>query len=118
MGKTKIRAINTYALSVIRYPADIIIWPEEEMEATVIKTRKLLTMHGGFHPKSSILRLYTKRKEGGQGLESVRATIQDEATNIQKYIRKTALSDELQSECLGQLKPRGRRGGRGAIMER
>lgn len=29
-------------------------WPNEDIEATYIKTRKLLTMHVGFHPKSSI----------------------------------------------------------------
>ena len=38
--------------------------------------------------------MYTKRKERGWGLVSVRATIQDETT-IQEYIRKMALSDEL-----------------------
>ncbi|KAL4008504.1 hypothetical protein ACER0C_002356 [Sarotherodon galilaeus] len=48
-GKNKIRVINTYALTVIRYPAGVIGWPKEEIEATDIKTRKLLTMHGGFH---------------------------------------------------------------------
>ncbi|TWW57466.1 Transforming growth factor beta receptor type 3 [Takifugu flavidus] len=59
-GKHKIQAINTYALPVIRYPAGIIPWPQEEIQATDIKTRKLLTMHGGFHPMSSVLRLYAK----------------------------------------------------------
>ena len=61
-----------YSLPVIRYLAGIISWPKEEIEATDIKTRKLLTMHGGFHPKSSTLRLYTKRKEGGRGLVSIK----------------------------------------------
>ncbi len=51
---------STYTLPVIRYPACIIRWPKEEIEATDIKTRKLPIMHGGFHPKSSTLRLYTK----------------------------------------------------------
>ncbi len=45
-----------YALPVIRYPSGIIGWPEEEIETTDIKTWKL-TMHGGFHPQSSTLRL-------------------------------------------------------------
>jgi len=40
-------------------------WQKEEIEATDIKTRKLLTMHGGFNPKSSTLRLCSKQKEGG-----------------------------------------------------
>ncbi len=38
---------------------------------------------------------------------SVRATIQDETTNIQEYIRKMAPSDDLLSECLRQEKPIG-----------
>ena len=62
-------------------------------------------MHGGFHPKSSTLRLYTKRNKGGQGLVSVRATVQDETTKIQEYIRKMAPKDELLSEYLRQQKP-------------
>lgn len=35
----KIWAINT-----------IISWPEEDIEATDIKTTKLITMHGGYKP--------------------------------------------------------------------
>ena len=62
-------------------------------------------MYGGFHPKSSTLRLYTKRNEGGRGLVSIRATVQDETTKIQEYIRKMAPKDELLSEYLRQQKP-------------
>jgi len=36
-GRDKVRAINTYALPVIRYPAGIIIWPKDEIEAADIK---------------------------------------------------------------------------------
>ena len=36
---------------------------------------------------------------------SVKATIQDETTRIQEYIRKMAPNDDLLSECLGQQKP-------------
>ncbi|TWW67382.1 hypothetical protein D4764_02G0004230 [Takifugu flavidus] len=104
-GKHKIQAINTYALPVIRYPAGIIPWPLEEIQATDIKTRKLLTMHGGFHPKSSVLRLYTKRKERSRGLVSVRTTVQEETTSFQEYIKKMAPTDPLLSECLRQQKP-------------
>ena len=57
-GKNKIQAINTYALPVIRYPAGIVSWTKEEMEAADVKTRKLFTMHGGFHPKSNVQRLH------------------------------------------------------------
>ena len=47
-GKNKDQAINMYALPFIRYPAGIISWAEEEIEATDVKARKLLTIHGGF----------------------------------------------------------------------
>lgn len=43
------------ALPVIRYHAGIISWPLEEMQATNVKIRKLLTMYGGFLSRSSIL---------------------------------------------------------------
>lgn len=79
-GKNKIWAINTYAMTVIRYLTGIISWPNEETNATNIKTRKLLTAHGGFHPNSSALRVYAKQKEGGRGLVSVSTTVQNETT--------------------------------------
>ena len=57
------------------------------MDDTDIKTRKILNMHGGFHPKYSIIKLYT----------SIRATVQDETAKIQECIRKMGLNDELLS---------------------
>ena len=54
-------------------------------------------MHGGFHPKSSPLRLYTKWNDGGRGLVSIRPTVQDGITKIQEHIRKMAPKDELLS---------------------
>ena len=59
-GQNNIQAINTHALTIIRYLAGLIIWPKEEIDATDINTRTLLIMHGGFQPKSSTLKLYTK----------------------------------------------------------
>lgn len=38
---------------VIRYPPEIIKRPQEEIDATDVKTQKLLTMHRGLHLKSS-----------------------------------------------------------------
>ena len=101
-GKKKIKAINTFAQPVIRYPASIVSWTKEEMEAADVKTFKLLTMQGGFHPKYNVQRLYTSRKEGGWGLVSVQVTILDETQNIQEYIHKKAPKDKLLGECLRQ----------------
>ncbi|KAM9816571.1 carbohydrate sulfotransferase 6 isoform X4 [Syngnathus typhle] len=59
-------------------------------------------MHGGFLPKSSTLRLYTSRKEGGRGLLSVRATVRDERAKVHEYIKEKARTDDVLSECLRQ----------------
>ena len=96
-GKNNIQAINTYALPVIRYPTGVISWPLEEMQAAGVNSRKLLTMHGGFHPKFIILRLYANR--GGEGTSECQTTIQKETAGLQEY------TDDLRSACLRQLKP-------------
>lgn len=62
---------NTFGLLVIRHPDGIINWPQEAIDATDVKTQKLLISHGGLHPKSSTMRLYEQQREGGSGLASV-----------------------------------------------
>lgn len=52
-------------------------------------------------------RLYTKQKEGGRGLVSVRASFQDETDEISEYLRMMAPRDEVLSECLRLQKPDG-----------
>ncbi|XP_051930603.1 uncharacterized protein LOC127606352 [Hippocampus zosterae] len=99
-GKNKTRAINSYALPVIIYPAGIIRRPNEEIQTTDVKTRKRRTMHGRIHPKSSTLRLYAIRKEGGRGLASVRATVQDETSKLHEYIKEKAPTDDVLIEGL------------------
>lgn len=50
----------------------------------------LLTIHGGFPPKSSTLRFYKQYKEGGRTLVSLWSTIKNETGNNCEYIRKIA----------------------------
>ena len=50
------------------------------------RKRKLLTIYGAFHPKSSANRLYMKRKDGGRGLISLRDCTDSEIRNIKEYI--------------------------------
>ena len=102
-GRNKIRAINSYAIPVIRYPAAVVTWPSGEMDAADIKTRKLLTMHGGLHPKSNTQRLYASRKAGGRGLEGVKSTILKETRNMWEYIERTALHDPPMAEYHKQM---------------
>ena len=46
------------------------------------KTRKLLTLHKGLHPKIDVDRLCVSRKEGGRELASYRSTIRSKENNV------------------------------------
>jgi hypothetical protein len=85
-GGNIIKAINTYAVSVVRYSAGIVKWSREELAVIDRKTRKLLTIYGGLHPRSDVDRLYVQRKEGGRGLKSVMDTVKDEERQLAQYV--------------------------------
>ena len=55
------KAINTWAVSVVRYSAAFLGWSRLQLEEIGRRTRKLLTMHNGFHPKSNVDRLSIKK---------------------------------------------------------
>ena len=50
----KFRAINTFALYVLRYSAAIVQWPVNTLKTMDRHTRKLLTLFWGLHPKSDV----------------------------------------------------------------
>ena len=52
-----VRAVNAWAVSVVRYTAGVLDWKEQELQALDVKTRKILTMNGAFHIRSSVDRL-------------------------------------------------------------
>lgn len=56
--------------------------------AILVEVYTLLTLYRRLYPKSSPLRLYTKVKDGGRTLVSIRATIQDETSKSNESIRK------------------------------
>ena len=61
-------AVNTWAVSVMRYGAGILKWNTDELKSLDKRTRKFKTMHGAPHPKSDVHRVYLSRKKGGRGL--------------------------------------------------
>ena len=85
-GQNVINAINTWAISLLRYSAAFLGWTKEEVQHLDRKTRKLLTMHGGLHPKSSVDRLYIPRKEGGRGLLNVEDVINIAVIGLERYV--------------------------------
>ena len=70
-GKNKVTAHNTFAIPVLTPTFGILEWTKNEVEQIDIKTRKLLCMSGNFHRNSSPDRLYSPRKSGGRGMNSV-----------------------------------------------
>ena len=78
--------INSWVVATFRYSAAILDWNKNEIDEMDRKTRKLLTIYGAFHPKSSVNRLYMKRKDGGRGLISLRDCTDSEIRNIEEYI--------------------------------
>ena len=86
-GRNKIAGINTWAVSLLRYGAGVIMWIVEELKSLDRKTRKLLTIHGVFHPRSDIDRLYVPRKRGGTGLIGCEDCVRAEENNVAWYIK-------------------------------
>ena len=88
-GNNKISAINTWAVSLMRYGGGILNWRKDELEKVDRKTRKLMTMYGMLHPKSNVARIYVPRRSGGRGLISCENCIRAEENSIGDYIRNS-----------------------------
>ena len=59
-GGNTIKAINSRAVSIIRYGAGIVDWTKEELQEMDRKTRNLLTINHALHPQADVDRLYLK----------------------------------------------------------
>ena len=53
------------------------------------RTRKLLTMHNEFHPKSNVDQSYLSRSEGGRGLIRVQDTVETAILGLRNYVRNS-----------------------------
>ena len=81
-----VKAINTWAIPLLRYSAAFLDWRKSELQDLDRKTRKLLTMHNGLHPKSNVERIYIPREEGGRGLISVEDCVESATLGLERYI--------------------------------
>ena len=79
-GRNKIKAINTWVVSLIRYGTGITKWRKEELESMDRRTRKVMTMNKELHPRNDLARLYVGRKQGGWGLISCENCVSTEKT--------------------------------------
>ena len=67
------------------YSAGIIEMTKEEVREMDRKTRKIITMYSGLHPRSNVQWLYLPRSEGGRGLVSLDDCVNDERENLALY---------------------------------
>ena len=78
--------VNTWVVSLLRYPAAYVSWRKSELQVIDRKTRKLFTIYGALHPKSDIDRLYIPRKEGGRGLISIEDCVKLALRGLKEYV--------------------------------
>ncbi|XP_047475423.1 uncharacterized protein LOC125029527 [Penaeus chinensis] len=81
-----ITAVNSRAVSLVRYSAGILKWTKDELNIMDRKTRKIMTMNRMYHPQSDIDRLYIPRKEGGRGLLSIVECVENEEHSLSLYV--------------------------------
>ena len=84
-----VKAINSRAVSLVRYGAGIIEWTKDELKTMDRKTRKLLTIYRALHPQSDVDRLYYKRSDGGKGMISVEDCVAVEISSLGRYIEES-----------------------------
>ena len=65
-GRNKIKALNTWVISLLRYGAGILKWRKNVLDEMDRQTRKIMTMNKEFHPKSDVDRLYVQEIREGK----------------------------------------------------
>ena len=82
----KVIAHNCFANQVIIPTIGVLNWTVQEIKGIDIKTRKILSMNGSFHPNSDIDRLYLQRKDGGRGIKSVESLFESRTLSIRQQL--------------------------------
>ena len=95
-----VKGINTWAIPVLRYLAPFLCWTKTELQSIDGKTRKLLTMHNGLHPRSDVDRLYMPRKVGGRGQANAEDTVILAKISLEDHIKKAMKHCYVQLEVI------------------
>jgi hypothetical protein len=84
-GKHTIKAINTYAISLLTYSFGTIKWTQTELHTIQTKINKSLTKFHTHHPKSATERLQLPRKQEGRGLIDTTNLHNKQINNLRQY---------------------------------
>ena len=85
-GGNLVRAVNAWAVSLLRYSAAFVSWRKSELQATDRKTRKWFTIYGALHLKSDAEILYIPKKEGERGLISIEDCVELAKRGLEVYV--------------------------------
>ena len=85
-GGNTITAINTWAVSMMRYAAPFVDWRKDELKEIDRETRKMMNMYRALHPRDSVARLYLPRKEGGRGLVAIEDCVEIAILGLENYV--------------------------------
>ena len=88
-GKNKIKAANTWAVSLIRYEAGTIKWNKEKLLEIDRKSRKIMTINRELHSRSDVARIYVPRKKGGRDLISCENCLRREENKLSWFVRNS-----------------------------
>ena len=85
-GGNNIMALNTWAVSILRYSAGIRKWNKNELQEMDRKTRKFMTMNKESCPRSDVAWFYLSRKNGGRGLIGCGKSVNSEENELWWYV--------------------------------
>ena len=88
-GRNKIMAVNTWAVSVMRYGGGILKWNTDKLKSLDRGTRTFMKMHRALPPKSDIDMIQPNREMGGRGLISCQGCIGMEENKLGWYVRNS-----------------------------
>ena len=88
-GGNTIKAINTWAVSLLRHSTPFVNWTKEEVKDMDRTTRKTMTMIGALHPRDSVCRLYLPRKMGGRGLIGIEDCVELAILGLNNYVNES-----------------------------
>ena len=81
------KAINTWAVTVIKYSSGIVDWKNSELCHMDRKTRKVLNMFQALHSRYNVDIIYLPRNERGKDLLSLEECINAEKKSLGQYLK-------------------------------
>lgn len=94
-GRNKVKAINTYAASVLTYSFGVIKWSDTELEELNRLTRTTCNKYRIHHIHAATERFTLKRKEGGRGFMDLKNMNYKQIHTLREYFREKAVTSPL-----------------------